>query len=89
MPCSQKRQQNRATDEVMATKLTRLCGHRQCRGATGEQAVRLSFLRFDFVMPALHSKTAGQAAGADPDAFLSSVYPRSASHHDMASNLKA
>ena len=45
MPGSQKGEQNRATDEGDGNQIDQIVrGHRQCREATGEQAVRLCLL---------------------------------------------
>ena len=45
MPCSQKGEQNRGRDEGDGNQIDQIVrGHRQCRGAIGEQTVRLCFV---------------------------------------------
>ena len=92
MPCSQKGEQNRARDGGDGNQLTRLCvaiDSVEEPQASGRFA--FAFLRFDFcdARIALPRRRVRLLGSLTLTLSLSSVYPRSASHHDMASNLKA
>ena len=90
-PSGQKGEQNRSRDGSDGNHIDYVVrGHRECEAYGRASGSPLPSCALIFVMPALLPKTAGQAAWQpDPDAFPVEFCPRSASHHGMASNLKA